>query len=129
MATRPIRTLQDFNDTGRSIRAFCSHYWVCSHEAQLRLDMLAFRLGWAFDFYEGRDFLAARLRCSVCGWYYPDFALRHAGKPPEFSGTHGAGSVPLSQETMIEMAKARTANVANEMPWVGVRKGGRKFGR
>jgi len=129
MATRPIRTLQDFSDTGRSIRAFCSHYWVCSHEAQLRLDMLAFRLGWTFDFYDGRDFLAARLRCSVCGWYYPDFALGHAGKPPEFSGTHGAGSVPLSREELIEMAKARTANIANEMPWVGIRKGGRKFGR
>lgn len=129
MPSRPIRTLEDFRDTGRAIRAHCSHYYVCSHEAQLRLEMLALYLGWGFDFYEGREHLAGRLRCSICGYYYPDFALGHAGKPPEFSGTHGAGTVPLSQEELVAMQRARAAIAFGEMPWVGKRKGGRKFGR
>lgn len=129
MVTRPIRTLQDFQDTHRAIHAYCSHYWVCSHDAQLALDTLAHRLGWQFDFYEGRDYLAGRLRCSVCGWHYPDFSLGHAGNPPEFSGTHGAGSVPLPHETLAAMQSARRDNIMGELPWVGKRKGGRKFGR
>jgi hypothetical protein len=129
MATRAIRTLWDFEDTGRAIRAFCSHYYVCSHEAQLRLEVLAIHLGWGFDFYAGKDYLAGRLRCSVCGHHHPDFALGHSGKPPEFSGTHGAGTVPLAQDELIAMQRARAVIVAREPPWVGKRKGGRKFGR
>lgn len=127
--TRPIRTLEDFRDTDRAIHAYCSHYWVCSHDAQLRLEILAVHLGWNFDFYSGRDYLAGRLRCSTCGWYHPTFALGHAGKRPEFSGSHGAGVVVLKTEELIAMQRAREANIAGEMPWVGVRKGGRKFGR
>lgn len=126
---RPIRTLGDFRDTDRAIHAYCSHYWVCTHDAQLRLDLLADRLGWAFDFYAGREHLASCLRCSVCGWRYPTFALGHAGKRPEFSGTHGAGIVPLPEDQFIAIHRARMANIAAESPWVGVRKGGRKFGR
>ena len=129
MATRAIRTLLDFRDTGRAIRAFCSHYYVCSHEAQLRLEFLALHLGWGFDIYDGREHLARRLRCSICGWHHPDFALGHAGTPPEFSGTHGAGTMPLSQEDLIAMQRGRASIVAAEPPWVGKRKGGRKFGR
>ncbi|WEJ56752.1 hypothetical protein [Devosia sp. FJ2-5-3] len=127
--TRPIRTLEDFRDTDRAIHAYCSHYWVCSHDAQLRLEILAVHLGWAFDFYSGRDYLAGRLRCSTCGWYHPTFALGHAGKRPEFSGSHGAGVVVLATEELVAMQRAREVNIAGEMPWVGVRKGGRKFGR
>lgn len=128
MASRPIRTLEDFRDTGRAIRAFCSRHYVCSHEAQLRLDMLASHVGWSFDFYDGREHLAGRLRCSICGHYFPDFALGHAGTPPEFSGTHGAGTVLLSQEELIAMQRARSENVAADLPWVGKRRGGRRFG-
>lgn len=126
---RPIRTLEDFRDTDRAIHAYCSHYWVCSHDAQLRLEALAVHLGWAFDFYAGRDYLAGRLRCSICGWHNPTFALGHAGKRPEFSGTHGAGVVTLNADALIAMQRAREANIAGEMPWVGLRRGGRKFGR
>ncbi|MFD1942970.1 hypothetical protein [Paradevosia shaoguanensis] len=124
-----IRTLQDFHETGRAIRAFCSHYYVCNHDAQLRLDLLAIRLGWSFDFYRGRDYLAGMLRCSLCGWRFPVFALGHANAPPGFAGSHGTGTVPLSQDQIIAMQRAREANNAGELPWVGVRKGGRKFGR
>lgn len=46
----PLRTLEDFQNTGRAIRAFCSHYYVCGHDAQLRLDLLAHHLGWSFHF-------------------------------------------------------------------------------
>lgn len=129
MLSRDIRTLKDFEQTGRAIRAHCSHYWACSHDAQLRLELLAIRLGWTFDFYAGRDYLAGRLRCSICGWYYPTFSLGHAGKRPEFSGTHGAGTVPLPVEELARLRREREAIVGEEMPWVGKRKGGRKFGR
>ncbi|HEY8576947.1 MAG TPA: hypothetical protein VIL88_11475 [Devosia sp.] len=129
MEARDIRTLEDFRETGRAIHAYCSHYYFCSHDAQLRLERLALRVGWTFDFYAGRDFLASRLTCSICGWRYPTFALGHAGKRPEFSGTHGAGTVPLSTEELIQLQRAREANMREEMPWVGKRKGGRKFGR
>lgn len=129
MLARPIRTLEDFRDTGRAIHAYCSHYYVCSHDAQLRLELLAEHVGWRFDFYGGREYLAGRMRCSICGWYYPTFALGHAGKRPDFSGTHGAGTVPLPVEELIALQRAREAVVAQDPPWVGKRKGGRKFGR
>ena len=127
--SRDIRTLEDFRDTGRAIHAYCSHHWVCSHDAQLRLELLATRVGWTFDFYAGRDYLAGCLLCSICGWHFPTFALGHAGKRPEFSGTHGAGTVPLPTEELLRLQQARQAVVGEEMPWVGKRKGGRKFGR
>jgi len=126
---REIRTLEDFQATGRSIRAFCSHYYVCSHDAQLRLELLAFYLGWTFDFYEGRDHLARRLRCSICGAYHPTFALGHANKVVGFAGTHSAGFVPLPAEDLSRLHEQRAIVLASELPWVGTRKGGRRFGR
>lgn len=129
MTLREIRTLLDFEETHRAIHAYCSHHWVCSHDAQLVIGVLASHLGWQFDFYAGRDHLAGRLRCSICGWYYPNFALGHAGKRPEFSGTHGAGTVAVPTDELIDLQRARQANIAVEMPWIGKRKGGRKFGR
>lgn len=129
MLTRPIRTLEDFRDTGRAIHAYCSHYYHCTHDAQLRLEVLAVHVGWSFDFYERKEYLAARLRCSICGWYYPTFALGHAGTRPAFSGTHGAGTSILCTEELVSLQRSREANMASEMPWVGKRKGGRKFGR
>jgi hypothetical protein len=122
-------TLDDFRTSGRTITAFCSHYWVCSHDAQLRLDLLALRLGWQFDFYAGRDHLADRLYCSVCGWYRPTFSLGHASKPSGFAGTHSAGFKPLSVDAAAALQLSRQQAAEGQMPWVGVRKGGRKFGR
>jgi hypothetical protein len=126
---REVRTLEDFQATGRSIRAFCSHYYVCSHDAHLRLELLALHLGWTFDFYAGRDHLARRLRCSVCGAHYPTFALGHANKVVGFAGSHSAGFVALSVEELRRLQEQRAGAIATELPWVGVRKGGRKFGR
>lgn len=108
-----IRTLEDFRETHRAIHAYCSHYWVCSHDAQLRLEILSTYLGWDFDFYSGRDYLAGRIPCSVCGWRHPTFALGHAGKRPEFSGTHGAGTVPIPRDQLIVLQRAREANLSN----------------
>lgn len=126
---RAIRTLLDFHETHRAIHAYCSHYWICTHDAELRLDFLAQHVGWGFDFYDGQVYLSGRLRCSICGWYHPTFALGHAGKRPEFSGTHGAGTLPVPPDQLLALQRAREANVAGELPWVGKRKGGRKFGR
>jgi hypothetical protein len=128
-ARRLISTLADFRDTHRAIRAYCSHYYACSHDAQLRLEILAHHLGWGFDFYGGRDYLAGRLRCSICGWNFPTFALGHAGERQGFAGTHGAGFVPLATEVIADMQARRVTAGNEEMPWVGKRKGGRKFGR
>jgi hypothetical protein len=126
---REVRTLDDFRETGRSIRAFCSHYYVCSHDAQLRLDLLAFHLGWSFDFYSGRGHLAGRLRCSVCGCYHPTFALGHTNKGTSYAGSHSAGFEPLPAEALRLLEEQRSLAMAAEPPWVGLRKGGRKFGR
>jgi hypothetical protein len=126
---REVRTLEDFRTTGRSIRAFCSHYYVCSHDAHLRLELLAFHLGWTFDFYEGRDHLARRLRCSVCGAHHPTFALGHSNKVVGFAGTHSAGFPTLPADELSRLQELRSRALADEVPWVGTRKGGRKFGR
>jgi hypothetical protein len=126
---REVRTLEDFQATGRSIRAFCSHYYVCSHDAHLRLELLALHLGWTFDFYAGRDHLARRLRCSVCGAHYPTFALGHANKVVGFAGSHSAGFAALPVKELRRLQEQRAGAIATELPWVGVRKGGRKFGR
>ncbi|GEM_PF-1090168 len=105
---RPIRTVEDFQDAHRAIHAYCSHNWVCTHGAQLRLEALAERLGLSIDFYDGHDDLASRMRCSKCGWHFPNFALRHAGKRPEFSGSHGAGVVPIPAEEFIALQRFPT---------------------
>lgn len=34
-----------FRETHRAIHAYCSPHWVCSHDAQLRLEILATYLG------------------------------------------------------------------------------------
>lgn len=124
-----VTTLEDFRVSGRTITAFCSHYWVCSHDAQLRLDVVAEHVGWSFDFFEGRAYLARKLYCSVCGWYEPTFSLGHASKPKGHGGSHSAGFEPLSSETISKIQKVRQAAAQQELPWVGTRKGGRKFGR
>jgi hypothetical protein len=129
MQSRPIRTLQDFRDTERAIHAYCWDHYFCSHNARLRLELLALHLGWAFDFFAGSGLLAGPLRCSICGWYHPTFALGHAGRRPEFSGSHGAGTMPITTEELIAMQRAREILAADELPWVGKRKSGRKFGR
>lgn len=39
-----------------------------------------------------------------------------------------AGTVPLCKKELIAMQRAQAMNMADEMPWVGKRKGGRSFG-
>lgn len=129
LGTRAIATLADFRDTGRTIRAYCSHCYVCSHDAQLHLELLAHHLGWTFDFYAGRQHLAGRLYCSVCGWYEPTFSLGHASPLTGFAGTHSAGFQPIAASDLITLEQARQAASRDEFPWIGIRKGGRKFGR
>jgi hypothetical protein len=124
-----ITTLYQFQQHGQTITAYCSHYWVCSHQALLRMDVLAQRLGWQFDFFAGRELLAGRLYCSICGWYYPSFALGHAVRPRSFAGTHGAGHAPISVAEAADRQLQRQAAATEPLPWVGKRRGGRKFGR
>jgi hypothetical protein len=124
-----VTTLRQFREQGQTIVAYCSHYWVCSHHAQLELDLLATRVGWSFDFFAGRERLAARLYCSICGWYYPTFALGHATRPPGFAGSHSAGQAPVQVADAAMLQLVRHATAPPSQPWVGKRKGGRKFGR
>lgn len=129
LGTRSIATLADFRDTGRTIRAYCTHYYACSHDAQLRLELLALHFGWHFDFYTGREQLAGRLYCTICGWYHPTFLLGHANGPTGFAGSHSAGFALLPPDQLARLEQARQAASSAEIPWVGQRKGGRKFGR
>jgi hypothetical protein len=124
-----VTTLDEFRISGRTITAFCTNYWVCSHDGQLRLEVLALHLGWQFDFFQGRLYLASRLYCSLCGTYHPAFSLGHAGKPSGYAGTHSAGFTPLPPEESARLQLARQAAAKDDLPWVGIRKGGRKFGR
>jgi hypothetical protein len=124
-----VTTLYQFQQHGQTITAYCSHYWVCSHHALLQMDVLAGRLGWEFDFFAGREHLAERLYCSICGWYFPTFALGHAVRPSGFAGSHGAGHHPVSVDDAAHLQIERQAVMPETQPWVGKRKGGRKFGR
>ena len=122
-------TLEEFRESGRTINAFCSNYWICTHSGELRLELLALHLGWQFDFYARQAYLAGRLYCSICGKYHPTFALGHASKPSGYAGTHSAGFKSLSPDESARLQLARQVSIKDELPWVGVRKGGRKFGR
>lgn len=124
-----VTTLHQFQQHGQTITAYCSHYWVCSHHAVLNIDELALRLGWSFDFFAGRDRLAGRLYCSICGWYFPTFALGHSVKPSGFAGSHGAGQSQIGVADAALRQLERQALVHEPLAWVGKRKGGRKFGR
>jgi hypothetical protein len=62
-----VRTLREFLESDQVIDCDCSNYWVCSHTGPLRIELAIQRLGWEFDFYAGREILAAHVYCSVCG--------------------------------------------------------------
>lgn len=91
-----VRTLRQFLDSDQAIDCYCSNYWACSHSGPLRLEAAIQRLGWDFDFYLGREELAARTYCSVCGMHHPTFRLGWKNRPASYIGTHGAGMEPKS---------------------------------
>ncbi len=57
-------TLGDFRRDGMTLSVHCED---CRHHARLELDVLAARLGWAFDFYRDRPQLDALIVCDQCG--------------------------------------------------------------
>jgi hypothetical protein len=94
-----VRTLRQFLESDQVIDCDCSNYWVCTHTGPLRLEMAVQRLGWEFDFYAGREVLAAHVYCSVCGKRQPTFRLGWKERPSTYSGSHGAGleMIPVSE--------------------------------
>ena len=72
MTGRSIRTVRDFQSIGYTIAPCCAHYFACTHFATLPIGYLAHCLGWDLNLYEGRPELRRRLRCSKCGWNWPD---------------------------------------------------------
>lgn len=96
MPTFEVRTLRQFLESDQVIDCDCSNYWICAHSGSLRLEMAVQRLGWDFDFYSGREVLAARVYCSVCGTYHPTFRLGWKDKPTTYTGAHGAGMAKRS---------------------------------
>lgn len=93
-----VRTLRQFLESDQVIDCDCSNYWVCAHSGPLRIEAAVQRLGWDFDFYDGRLLLARVVYCSVCGKYEPTFRLGWKNRPSTYSGSHGAGMtmVPLA---------------------------------
>ena len=91
MPTFEVRTLRQFLESDQVIDCDCSNYWVCAHTGPLRLEMAIQRLGWEFDFYAGREQLAAHVYCSICGKRRPTFRLGWKERPDTYSGSHGAG--------------------------------------
>lgn len=91
MTALEVRTLRQFLMSDQTIECDCTNYWVCAHTGMLRIEMAIQRLGWDFDFYAGRDRLAAHVYCSLCGTYRPTFRLGWRTRPGAYAGTHGAG--------------------------------------
>jgi hypothetical protein len=81
-----ISTVRDFQSIGYTIAPCCSHYFACTHFATLPIDYLADHLGWDFDLYEGRPELRRRLRCSKCGWNWPDVHIATQQDRPRSGG-------------------------------------------
>jgi hypothetical protein len=123
--TLQVRTLREFLESDQVIDCDCSNYWVCSHTGPLRLELAIQRLGWEFDFYAGREILAARVYCSVCGKRRPTFRLGWKDRPQTYSGSHGAG---MDVASVLEMKPAMPHRWIEPDDW---RRGGtnvRKFG-
>lgn len=91
-----VRTLRQFLESDQVIDCDCSNYWECSHTGPLKIEMAIQRLGWEFDFYSGREALAARVFCSICGRRRPTFRLGWKTRPSTYAGTHGAGTATQS---------------------------------
>ncbi len=92
MPTLQVRTLRQFLESDQVIDCDCSNYWECTHTGTLRIEMAILRLGWEFDFYTGREALAERVYCSICGKRRPTFRLGWKTRPNTYTGTHGAGA-------------------------------------
>jgi hypothetical protein len=119
-----VRTLKQFLDSDQVIDCDCSNYWVCTHTGPFKLEMAIQRLGWEFDFYAGREILALRTYCSVCGKRQPTFRLGWKDKPATYAGSHGAG---LEMKPVAEMRKPAIKWIEGG-DWVRGGKNVRKFG-
>lgn len=75
MSSLEVRTLRQSLESDQVIDCGCSNYWLCSHTGALRIEMAVQRLGREFDFYVGREVLAAHVYCSVCGSSTPHSGL------------------------------------------------------
>lgn len=103
MGSLEVRTLRQFLESDQVIHCDCSNHWNCSHTGPLRIEMAIQRLGWDFDFYAGRDALASRVYCSVCGKRTPTFRLSWKTRPQTYTGTHGAGIATRSVLSATEV--------------------------
>jgi hypothetical protein len=92
MPTLQVRTLRQFLESDQVIDCDCSNYWECAHNGPLRIERAVQRLGWEFDFYAGREVLAAHVFCSLCGKYHPTFRLGWKTRPTTYTGSHGSGA-------------------------------------
>jgi hypothetical protein len=93
MSTLQVRTLRQFLESDQVIDCDCSNYWHCTHTGPLKLERAIQRFGWDFDFYVGREVMAAHVYCSVCGKLRPTFRLGWKTRPNTYTGSHGAGAM------------------------------------
>src|SRR5579872_7443149 len=124
MPTLQVRTLRQFLESDQVIDCDCSNYWECAHTGSLKIELAVQRLGSEFDFYAGRDALAARVYCSVCGKYYPTFRLGWKTRPSTYTGTHGSGAEMMS---VLDVG-VRTSRWREPDDWLRGGESVRKFG-
>lgn len=126
------RTTRDFLEDGLTFYASCSHYFACSHSAQLDMGMLIQRLGWAFDLYAGREVLVRRLVCSVCGWRNPELRLCTVS-PKAVGAAHGSWQPMSVEESVKAHFERRAGEAARPDPYPDAWRGKvgrvRRFGR
>lgn len=124
MPTLQVRTLRQFLESDQVIDCDCSNYWECSHTGPLKIETAVQRLGWEFDFYAGREVLAAHVYCSICGKYHPTFRLGWKARPNTHTGTHGAGAEVRS----VPAAGKPTAGWQEPSDWLRGGSTVRRFG-
>ena len=123
-----VRTLRQFLDSEQKIECDCSNHWICTHSGPLRLQLAIQRLGWEFDFYTGRQVLAAVVYCSVCGKRRPTFRLGWKSSPSAgFAGSHGAGMATLKVEDASQRQRHR-GEWLEPKDWLKGGDGVRRFG-
>lgn len=106
MTSLEVRTLRQFLESDQVIDCDCSNHWQCNHSGPLRIEMAIQRLGWEFDFCAGREVLASRVYCSLCGMRRPTFRLGWKTRPETYTGTHGAGILTQSVLTAVKTKSA-----------------------
>lgn len=130
-----MATLRTLIDDCARLTAWCMRHrpTVCGHSGDLDLAILAQRFGWDFDVVDRHIELQRRLRCSICGAYYPSITRTSEPYKPK-TGPRPMHAIddamPIEEATRRTLELWRMARERDGDRW-GNAGGGRvrKFGR